>query len=122
MRTLPRHTSYKCVTQTDLIALQNDPSTPRLGRKDLVAIVGLNAHQALSNSAWLSQFAVNPKYSDTHMADDLIAFVVQFCIARSYDSLEIVTTECQFKDRETFIKLGFVIYIMKNLQDARCSY
>lgn len=77
-------------------------------RKELVATVCLGAHQVLPNSGWLSRFAVHPKYSDTQMAKDMIASVVQFCVGRAYVSLEIVTTECQFKDRETLIQMGYV--------------
>lgn len=75
-------------------------------RKDLVATVGLSAHQSLPNSGWLSRFAIHPKYADTQMAEDMIGSVVQFCVSRGYDSIEMVTTECQYKDRETLIQLG----------------
>lgn len=107
MRTMPRNTTYEFVQLTDLAALQNDPSG-RMFRKEIVATVCLSAHQVLPNSGWLSRFAVHPKYADTRMANDMIESVVKFCLERAYDSLEIVTTECQFKDRETFIQTGYV--------------
>lgn len=56
--------------------------------------------------------AVHPKYPFDCIAEELIKNVLQFAVSERWNSIESVTTECQWQIRDLFTKMGFTMRLI----------
>lgn len=76
-------------------------------KQTVIATISIEEHRSLPGSAWLSHFAISPKFHFDKVAEPLIHRTLKHAIDLELHSVEMVTTECQIQLREVLLKIGF---------------
>lgn len=89
-------------------AVEFDPQAVA-GRRKIVGTISVRSHESLSNSGWITRFAVDRNYPFYPIAEGLVNKVLHHAVHVRWENIEVTTTECQDEVREVYSKLGFNI-------------
>lgn len=89
-------------------AVEFDPQLVA-GRRKVVGTISVKSHESLSNSGWITRFAVDRNYPFHQIAEGLVNKVIQYGVREHWENIEGTTTECQDDVREVYAKVGFNI-------------
>ncbi|CAD7084904.1 unnamed protein product [Hermetia illucens] len=76
-------------------------------RKTIAGVIGLDTHNALYKSGFITGLAVAPNYKFNVVAEALITQAMKTSCEYKYINLESVTNVWQETERDTYYKLGF---------------
>lgn len=93
----------------------NDLEINRM-RRTVIGTITIDTHKTLPNAGWISHLAIKPKNNFDKIAEPLINRVLKHGVDMKMETIETVTTECQFDLRELLLRLGFAMKQIYNRQ------
>ncbi|KAK6622211.1 hypothetical protein RUM44_002018 [Polyplax serrata] len=103
---------HKCSKQQNIAIIQQAQLDAillddKIYKKKIIGIVGVNRCDVMYESAWIRRMTINSKYQQMGIGPALLNEAINFCKNKGYQSIEVVTSECQDGARKLYLQKGF---------------